>query len=82
MIMWLFGFLAALLVVLAAIYYLAPGVAFDAVMRLARRMGRLRLRRVEVDKHEVPYLEGGIGEPLLLLHGFGADKDNFTEVAP
>ena len=27
------------------------------------------------------YLEGGQGEPLMLLHGFGANKDNFTRVA-
>ena len=27
------------------------------------------------------YLEGGQGEPLLLLHGFGADKDNFVRAA-
>jgi pimeloyl-ACP methyl ester carboxylesterase len=27
------------------------------------------------------YLDGGVGEPLMLLHGFGADKDNFTRIA-
>lgn len=27
------------------------------------------------------YLEGGQGQTLLLLHGFGANKDNFTRVA-
>lgn len=27
------------------------------------------------------YLEGGAGEPLMLLHGFGANKDHFTRVS-
>jgi pimeloyl-ACP methyl ester carboxylesterase len=27
------------------------------------------------------YLQGGHGDPLLLLHGFGANKDNFTQLA-
>ncbi|HEX5372654.1 MAG TPA: alpha/beta hydrolase [Aquabacterium sp.] len=29
----------------------------------------------------IAYLEGGRGDPLVLLHGFGTDKDNFTRVA-
>lgn len=29
----------------------------------------------------IVYLEGGRGEPLVLVHGFGTDKDNFTRVA-
>ena len=33
------------------------------------------------DGNEMVYLEGGTGEPLILLHGFGADKDHFTRVA-
>ena len=33
------------------------------------------------DGTHVVYLEGGSGEPLVLVHGFGADKDNFTRVA-
>ena len=33
------------------------------------------------DATRIVYLEGGSGEPLVLVHGFGADKDNFTRVA-
>jgi len=65
-----------------AVYYLAPGVMLAAVMRLARWRGRLALHSVEVDRHRMPYLEGGTGEPLLLLHGFAANKDHWTMIAP
>ena len=33
------------------------------------------------DGTHIVYLEGGHGDPLVLVHGFGADKDNFTRVA-
>jgi pimeloyl-ACP methyl ester carboxylesterase len=33
------------------------------------------------DGTRIAYLEGGSGEPLVLVHGFGADKDNFTRIA-
>jgi abhydrolase domain-containing protein 6 len=29
-----------------------------------------------------PYLEGGIGSPVVLLHGYGADKDRFGSLVP
>src|SRR5262249_61814458 len=41
----------------------------------------LRSGGVRVDDVEIAYLEGGSGEPLILVHGFGATKDNFTRVA-
>lgn len=34
-----------------------------------------------IDTHTVYYLEGGKGENILLIHGFGADKDNWTYFA-
>lgn len=79
---WLGGFLIASALGAIALYFLFPGVALRLAMGLARRIGRVRLREVEVDGHRLPYLEGGQGEPLLLLHGFGGNKDHWTMIAP
>ena len=69
---------------LAACYLIAR-IAPERVTRLAlaaeRRHSGLALRSARVDGFDIPYLDGGQGEALLLIHGFGADKDNFTRVA-
>ena len=56
--------------------------AFTALgLLLERRRSGLRTRHAMVDGFDIPYLEGGTGEVLLLIHGFGGDKDNFTRIA-
>ncbi len=62
-------------------YFVAPARYFDAALRLQRRAAGLADRQVDVDGHRVAYLDGGRGEPLLLLHGFGASRDNWTPIA-
>lgn len=79
-------FVAAAIVVafvgLIAFVQLAPETALRVA--LDAEHSRAGLVRKEIDLpgglHYV-YLEGGSGEPLMLLHGFGADKNNFTRVA-
>jgi pimeloyl-ACP methyl ester carboxylesterase len=46
-----------------------------------RSVSGLTLRQAKVDGASMPYLEGGQGPALLLVHGFAGDKDNFTRVA-
>jgi pimeloyl-ACP methyl ester carboxylesterase len=47
-----------------------------------RRAVGLELREMALDDGvRYAYLDGGHGEPLVLLHGFGANKDNFLAVA-
>jgi pimeloyl-ACP methyl ester carboxylesterase len=62
--------------------YLLPEKATRFVVNAERQ--RSDLLRKEIDLpgglHFV-YLDGGQGEPLMLLHGFGANKDNFVRVA-
>jgi len=46
-----------------------------------RSISGLKLHNLKVDDLEIEYLRGGSGTPLVLLHGFGADKDNWTRVS-
>lgn len=45
------------------------------------RAGLERKETTLADGTHMVWLEGGSGAPLVLVHGFGADKDNFTRVA-
>lgn len=55
---------------------------FNAAIRLQRGKAGLKEKTVKVDGHDIVYLDGGSGEPLVLLHGFGANKDNWSQIAP
>jgi pimeloyl-ACP methyl ester carboxylesterase len=78
------GLAAVVIAIVAVVGFvtMAPETALRYAVDAER--GRAHLTRKEIDLpgglHYV-YLEGGQGEPLMLLHGFGADKDNFTLVA-
>ena len=65
---------------LAAAVLLVLAGERGGLLRIGRRAG-LHPRRATVRGAAAPYLEGGSGEPVVLLHGFAADKDNFTRIA-
>jgi pimeloyl-ACP methyl ester carboxylesterase len=50
-------------------------------MTMERSGAGLERKTIKAAGYEIPYLEGGKGEPLILVHGFGGNKDNFTRVA-
>jgi pimeloyl-ACP methyl ester carboxylesterase len=70
-----------ILVVLAGAYFLFPEATFDILRSIERRAGGLAQHGIDVKGVHMEYLEGGKGEPLVLLHGFGANKDNWTRMA-
>ena len=72
---------AALLMALVLFDRLAPMAAARAGMALERLRAGLRPRQASVAGLDMPYLEGGTGETLVLVHGFAGDKDNFTRMA-
>jgi abhydrolase domain-containing protein 6 len=55
----------------------SPDALIECVRRFNRRLCGVRWRAQRVGARIWPYLEGGRGEHVVLLHGFGADKDRF-----
>ena len=75
-VLWL---LLGLAVVFAVIYYLYPATLVALIIGLVRKWGRLSESSVVVDGITWPYLEGGPpdGEVVVMVHGFGGDKNNW-----
>ena len=80
-----FGVVAAIAVALATlvigVYAVPPEMKMTMAQNLGRRLAGLRLGSVEANGIRIPYLVGGEGEALVLLHGFGGDKDHWTRFA-
>lgn len=76
--------IAAVLALLAgaALYVFAPARFADSALRVERALAGLERKEIEIEGFRIVYLDSGEpGEPLVLVHGFGADKDNWTRVA-
>ena len=73
--------LAVLLIAPVVIYFVFPGVLYAVSMGMARKDAGLEKKTVPIQDHDIVYLEGGKGDTILLVHGFSADKDNWTRLA-
>lgn len=71
-------------VFLTLFYFLFPEQIVLLARWLMRRRARLVRKTVIVDGRSWPYLEGGdpAKPTLVMVHGFGADKDHWTFYAP
>ena len=77
--------IAALLVVVCGLAIglnrLAPLSMARWLRNALRRLAGLQAKTIDVQGQTFPYLVGGTGEPLVLVHGFTADKDTWGAVA-
>jgi abhydrolase domain-containing protein 6 len=55
----------------------SPDALIEFGRRFSRRLNGVQLRAQRVGERIWPYLEGGRGDSIVLLHGFGTDKDRF-----
>lgn len=71
----------ALSAILSGAYYTLPHLFQQPLIELNRGLAGLEEKIVHVDSHELHYLEGGSGEPVVLLHGIFAEKDHWVDFA-
>ncbi len=76
---WLLWLLLAAGIALVVLYFAFPARIVVLIVGLVRHWGRLSAKSVLVDGVTWPYLEGGPadGDTIVMLHGFGGDKDNW-----
>lgn len=71
----------AVLLLVTALDFVFPTSMGPMWLKLQRNIAGLELRNTQIPEFRISYLEGGAGAPLVLLHGYGADKDNFAMAA-
>jgi pimeloyl-ACP methyl ester carboxylesterase len=71
----------AVVLLLVGFYFLFPEAVFKLAIDAQRRSADLVKKEVQVDDHRIVYLEGGKGDTVILLHGFGGYKDRWTAFA-
>lgn len=76
--------LGALIAVPIILYIFFPRFLFVQARNALRRKAKMVQRSQRVGNLDWPYLEGGTssGPPLVMIHGFGGDKDNWSLYAP
>jgi len=76
--------LIAILIVIVAVvagYYAFPEKVAGYIINAARSKAGLTKNQIKIDDQNIVYLEGGKGPTILLLHGYTANKDNWTRFA-
>lgn len=78
---FLIGIPIAILLVIFSFYFFFPGATYKTLVRMERSAAGLEQKNIKFGQLSLEYLEGGTGEVLVLLHGFGGNKDNWTRMA-
>ena len=72
----------SIILLFSTLYAITPtSTLFQYMISAERSISGLKVQSLKTDDLEIEYLRGGSGTPLVLLHGFGADKDNWNRVS-
>ena len=71
----------SLILIPIVIYFIFPEILYIFSISSIRKASGLSEKVINVDDYSIHYLEGGKGETILLIHGFDANKDNWSRFA-
>lgn len=79
----LLGLVVILALSYSVLYFLFPDKLVEAGINSERQQAGLSLKHIQVGDHDIQYLHGGLdGAPVILMvHGYSANKDNWTRFA-
>ncbi len=67
------------LLAFTAAYYGLPHLFKEPLLELNRQLSGMTEKTLQVGGHRIHYLDGGNGEPVILLHGIFAEKDHWVD---
>lgn len=74
--------IAAVVILIAAIlYFVAPSYLFNKAIDRIRKDAGLTIKSANIPDFKIVYAEGGTGDTIILIHGFGGNKDNWPRFA-
>ncbi len=74
--------IAVVVIIIAAIlYFAAPGYLYNKAINGFRKDAGLTIKSVNIPDFKIVYAEGGTGDTIVMLHGFGGSKDNWLRFA-
>jgi pimeloyl-ACP methyl ester carboxylesterase len=63
------------------IYFSAPAYLYNKFIDDQRKAAGLTVKSIDIPDFKIVYAEGGAGETIIMLHGFGGNKDNWPAFA-
>jgi pimeloyl-ACP methyl ester carboxylesterase len=74
--------LGLIIILFSAVYFLFPGFVLNTSTKIARFSAGMARNEINVEKHNWVYLDGGKGDTVILIHGFGLSKDLWGDMLP
>ena len=71
-----------ILLSLFIIFSNCASLLLKTAIRYERGKGDIDIKNIQIEKFKIVYSEAGKGDSVLLIHGFGGDKDNWTRLIP